>query len=45
MTFIKLKCRWVKSVLHEFKKNAFLLRVDFSRIFKNIAFFKTFKDF
>ena len=45
---IDLKCRWLQSGLAELEKHktlAFLLMVDFLRIFEIIHFFKFLKDF
>ena len=45
---IDLKCRWLQSGSAELEKHktlAFLLMVDFLRIFKNNIFFNFLKDF
>ena len=45
---IDLKCRWLQSVLADLEKHktlAFLLMVDFLRIFKITHFLRFLKDF
>ena len=45
---IELKCRWLQSGLADFEKHqtfAFLLMVDFVRIFEITHFLRVFQDF